>query len=176
MLRLRLTIALLLLSALLLTAVQGRCAEPSNIEQQIAERTKQYQESLRQRASQLSPPLQAKIESQARQTVADGLAKWKSGKINVQLALPGWAETQRLARFAARHLPFSGIPEGVWGFGISGGSAVLTVTSIQQVLKTLTVSIADSAIIRSLCVGSSRKNGAGISYFIRIVCTIVQRQ
>jgi hypothetical protein len=175
MLRGCLTTALLLLSALLLTAIQGRCAEPNNIEQQIAERTKQYQESLRQRASQLSPSLQAKIELQARQTVADGLAQWKSGKINVQLALPGRAETQRLAQFAARHLPFSGVPEGAWGFGINGSSAVLTVTSVQQILKTLTVSIADSAVIRSLCVGSPR-HGIGISYFIRIVCTIVQRQ
>jgi len=92
----RFTIVLLFISALLFTAVQGACAERNDvdtIDQQIAERTKQYQESLRQRASQLSPSLQAKIESQAEQTVAQGLEKLKNGELDLQIALPGWVET-----------------------------------------------------------------------------------
>jgi len=175
----RFTIVLLFVSALLFTTVQGWCAERNDvdtIDQQIAERMKQYQESLRQRASELSPSLQAKIESQAEQTVAKGLEKLKSGELDLQIALPGWVENQRIARFVARHLPFSGAPAGSFVFGIGMSNAALIVPSVQQVLKTLMVSIADSAIVRLLSVSSSQQNGGGSSYFIRVVCTIVQRR
>ena len=178
----RFLIGLLFASALLLTAARGVCAEQkepnnaNNIDQQIAERAKQYQESLRQRASQLSPSVQAKIESQVRQTVTKGLKKWKNGEINVRIALPGWAETCRTARFIARHRPFSGSPAGSLDFGIGLGGVALTVTSVQQVLKTWAVSIADSAIVRYSSICSFRQNGNVLSYFIRVVCTIVQRR
>ena len=178
----RFLLGLLFVSALLFTAVQEVCAEQkepntaNNIDKQIAERTKQYQESLRQRASQLSPSFQAKIESQARQTVAKGLKKWNNGELDLRIALPGWAAAQQAARFVARHLPFSGSPAGSWVFGIGLDSAALTVTSVQQVLKTWTVLIADSAIVRDASLGSFRQNGNVLSYFIRVVGTIVQRR
>jgi len=167
----RFAIGSLFVSALFFIAANGWCAE-QNIDQQIAERTKQYQESLRQRAAQLSPSLQAKIESQAQQTVAKNTEKWKSGKINIRIALPQWAETQRIAQFVARHLPLPGSPAGsfVWRAGIC--DAVLTVPSV---LKFFAISVVDSIAVRSF-VGLTPRNNDGISYFIRIVCTIVQRR
>jgi len=175
----RSTTGLLLVAALLCTAIGGWCAEhnvPGNLDQQIAERTRQYQESLRQRAQQLSPSLQSKIDKQVQQTVAKGLEKWKNREIDVRLALPGWAESCRVARFVARHLPFSGAPSGSFEFGGGLLDAVLTVTTVQYVLKVLTISIADSAIVRTSSVRAPRQNGNALSYFIQVVCTIVQRQ
>jgi len=172
----RFPIGLLFLSALLLTAAEGLCAEnDNNLDQQIAERTKQYQESLRQRAAQLSPSFQAKIELHVQQTVAKGLEKWKKGEIDIHVALPGWAATYRTVQFVARHLPFSGFPAGSFAVGNSLLNAVLTVTSVQHVLKVVTMPVADSASIRSSFIGTFRQNGNVLSYFIRIVCILVQR-
>jgi hypothetical protein len=174
----RFPIGLLFLSALLLTAAEGLCAEhdvPNNLDQQIAERTKQYQESLRQRAAQFSPSFQAKIESHVQQTVAKGLEKWKKGEIDIHVALPGWAATYRTAQFVARHLPFSGFPAGSFAVGNSLLNAVLTVTTVQYVLKVLTIPVVDSASVHSSFVGTFRQNRNVLSYFIRIVCILVQR-
>ena len=171
----RFVIGLLFTAALLFTAGRGECAE-QNIDQQIAERTRQYQESLRQRAAQLSPSLQTKIESQAEQTTAKGLKKLKNGELDIQIALPGWTEARRIAKFVARHAPSSGAPIGTLDLGIGTLHVALTVTSVQYVLKVLTMPIADSAIVRSLFVDSSRQNGGVLSYFIRVVYTIVQRR
>jgi hypothetical protein len=170
---------LLFVSALLFTTAGGWCAEhngPNNLDRQIAERMKQYQESLRQRAEQLSPSLRDKIESQAQQTVAEGLEKWKNGDVNIHLALPNWVETRCTAQFVARHLPFPGSPAGSLAFGISLFDVALIVTTVQYVLKTLTLPVADSAIVHSSSIRSFRQNGDVLSYFVRIVCTIVQRQ
>ena len=174
MLFVRFAIGSLFLSALFFTAASGWCAEKT-LDQQIAERTKQYQESLRQRAAQLSPTLQAKIEAQAQQTIAKNTEKWKNGKINIRIALPQWAEARKIAQFVARHLPFSGSPAGSfeWRTGIC--DAVLTVTSVQSVVKSFAGSMVDSVVAPSF-VGLFRRNNGGISYFIRIVCTIVQRR
>jgi len=81
-----------------------------------------------------------------------------------------------LTRFVAQHLPFSGAPAGSFVFGIGMSSAALTVPSVQQVLKALAIMVVDSAIVRSLSVCSLRQNGNILSYFIRVVCTIVQRR
>ena len=170
----RFAIGSLFVSALFFTAANGWCAEQT-LDQQIAERTKQYQESLRQRAAQLSPALQAKIESQARQTVAKNREKWKNGKINIRIALPQWAEAQRIAQFVARYLPLSGSPAGSFALGIGTSAAALTVPSAQTVLKSFVTSVIDSIAVRSF-VGLTPRNNDGISYFIRIVCTIVQRR
>ena len=171
----RFTTGPLLVSALLFMAASGWCAEHS-LDQQIAERMQQYQETLRQRAEQLSPSFQSKIESQAKQTISKGLKKWKNGEINIQIALPGLGETYRTAQFIARHSPFSGIPGSSSEFGNSPFGVALTVTTIQYVLKTLTLPVADSAIVRSYSIGAFRQNRDVLSYFVRIVCTIVQRQ
>ena len=171
----RLTISLLFVSALLFTAAVGRCDE-KNLDQQIAERTKQYQESLRQRAAELAPLIQAKIESQARRTVAKGLAKWKNGELHVRIALPQWAEAQLVARFVARHLPFSGSPSGLLVFGSGASGAAVTVTTGQHVLKSFSISAVDSAISLSSSVCSSRHNSDVLSYFILVIRTVVQRR
>jgi len=170
----RSVIGLLFLSALFFTAAEGTCTE-QNIDQQIAERTKQYQESLRQRAAHISPSFQSKIESQVKQTVSKGLAKWHSGEIGIQIALPCRAEAQRIARFIARHLPFSGFPAGSFVFGNGTSGVALTVTSIQSVLKPFAISAINSIAVPSF-VGLFQRNNDGISYFVRIACTIVQRR
>jgi len=174
----RFTIGLLFVSTLLLTAAGGWCAErnvPSDFDQQIAERIKQYQESLRQRAAQLSPSLQSKIESQAQQTVAKGLEKWENGEIDIQIALPDWVEVHRAAQFVAQHLPFPGSPAGSLAFGNSLLNAALTVTTVQYILKAWVIPVADLAVVRS-SVCPSRQGGDVLSYFVGIVCTIVQRR
>ena len=170
----RCAIGLLFCTTLLLSAADGRCAEQS-IDQQITERTKQYQESLRQRAAQLSPSLQAKIEAQAEKTVEKNTAKWKNGEISLRIALPRLAEARWIAQFVAQHCPFSGSPNSSfeWKTGIC--DAVLTVTSVQSVVKSFAISVFDSAVVPSF-VGLTSRNNGGISYFVRIVCTIVQRQ
>jgi hypothetical protein len=170
----RVVIGFLFISALWFTAAQGWCAE-QNLDQQIAERTRQYQESLRQRALQLSPSLQAKIESQAQQTVAKGLEKWKKGEISIHIALPGRAESIRLARFVARHFPFPGSPSGAFGFGIGSFNAALTITTVQYFLKAWTIPVADSIIVHS-SIYPFRQDCNSLSYFVRVVCTIVQRR
>jgi hypothetical protein len=181
---------LLFASALLFTAAGGRCAErevsnglsvsndrnaSNDLSRQIAERTKQYQESLRQRAAQLSPALQSKIESQAQKTVAQGLEKWTRGKIDLQMAIPGWMATYRTASFVARHLPFSGSPAGSLAFGSSRLSAALIVTTMPFSPQVGGMPVANSTIVRS-SMGSLRQNGDALSYFVGIVCTIVQRR
>jgi hypothetical protein len=174
MFSIRFAIGLLFLSALCFTTASGRCAEQT-LDQQIAERTKQYQESLRQRAAQLSPTLQVKIEAQAQQTIAKCTEKWKSGKIDIRIALPQWAEAQRIARFVARHTPFSGSPGGSFEFDIGTSAVALTVTSVQSVLKSFAISVIDSVAVRSF-VGLFHRNNDDVSYFIRVVCTIVLRR
>jgi hypothetical protein len=151
-----------------------------SLQRQVAERARQYQETLRQRAQQLSPSLQARIESQVQQTVAKGLATWNSGGFdggewNIQIALPHWAEAWRVARFVARHLPFSGFPAGSFEFGI-GAFPVAVVVPLPQFLKSLSSSAAHCAIIPSLAGNLSRQRCEVISYFVRIASTIVQRQ
>jgi hypothetical protein len=169
----RIITASLFLSVLCFTAARGWCAE-ENIDQQIAERIRQYQESLRQRAAELSPSLQAKIESQAQKTVAQGTAAWKNGDVNLQIALPRLAEVRRAAQFVSRHLPFSGAPSGSLEFGIGIVDAALTVSTVQYVAKSLSI-LSAHCIVRSLVRCSFQQSG-GVSYFVRIVCTIVQRR
>ncbi|MDR0326879.1 MAG: hypothetical protein LBI05_01140 [Planctomycetaceae bacterium] len=157
--------------AVWLTAAAGWSAEQS-IDQQIAERTQQYQESLRQRASQLSPSFQAKVESHAQQTVSRGLEKWKRGEVAIQVALPRWSALQ----FVVRHFPFSGSPAGAFVFGGGTVSAALTVTTFQYVVKSVSTLSASFANLRSFAVSSLLQRNDGISYFVRIVCTIVLRR
>ena len=166
----RLTIGLLFVSALLFTAVQGAAGD---VDQQIAERTRQYQEYLRQRAAEISPSFQAKIEAQTEQTVVKGLEKWKIGEIDLCIALPHLAEFQRIFLFATRHLPGSPSDSPVWRAG--GCTATLFVTSIQLVLKSSANYAANFASSHSAAY-PFRRGGEGVSYFIRIVCTIVQRR
>ena len=154
---------------------EGWCAE-QNFAQQIAERTKQYHESLRQRAAHCSPLLQIKVESQARHAVAKGLKKWDSGELNIRIALPQSAEAQLAARFIARHLPCSDSPFGSLVFGIGTTTAALIVTSVQHVLKSFAIPIVDSTVVPASFVCSSQQGDDGISYFVRIIRTIVQRQ
>ena len=174
MLSIRFAIVSLFVFALFFTSAGGWCAEKT-LDQQIAERTKQYQESLRQRATQLSPLLQTKIESQAQQTVAQNMEKWKNGRISLRIALPRLAESRWIAQFVARHLPLPSFPAGSLEFGLGASAIALTVTSIQIVMKSFAISAADSAVIRSFA-GQFHRNNDDIPYFIRIVCTIVQRR
>jgi len=174
----RLIPGLLFASALLLTAAGGWCAEQNfldNIDQQIAERAKQYRETLRQRAEQLSPSLQAEIESQAQRTIAKGLEQWEKGELDIRIALPERAEIWHIAQLLARYSPFSGVPAGSFEFGAGLFVAALTVTSVQHVLRPLAISAPDAvAVVPSA--GLLRQGGDGVSYFIRIVLTIVQRR
>ena len=171
---LRFVIGSLFIAALFFPAVNGNCAE-QNIDQQIAERTRQYQESLRQRARQLSPSFQDKIESQARQTVAKGLKKWNNGELHLRIALPRLAEKRRVAQFVAWYLPNSHSPAGSLVNRAGGCAAALTVTSVQLVLKSSAISTADCPFTRSV-VFPFRQSENVLSYFIRVVCTIVQRR
>ena len=168
----RFLVGALLVSVPLLTCGQSVA---DNLDQQIAERTQQYQESLRQRTAQLSPSFQAKIELQTRKTVAKGLEKWKNGEISIRIALPRLAESQRIAQFVARHLPFSGSPAGSFVFGSRTLAIALTVTTGQHVAKPLAIPVFDLAPNRS-CVVSEQHSGNILSFFIQIVHTIVQRQ
>ena len=172
----RFVIGWLFVSALLLTAAMGWCADQNdttNLDLQIAERTKQYQESLRQRASQVSPSFQATIESQVRRTVAKGLAKWQNGEIDLCIALPNLAERQRVALFAIRHIP--GVPTGSLTWKSSDYVATVTVTSVRLVLKSPVISTANFAFIRSFFC-SFWQSGECVSYFVRVVWTIVKRR
>ena len=171
MLFLRFAIGPSFVFALFFTAANGWCSEQT-LDQQIAERATQYQESLRQRAAQLSPSFQAKIEAQARKTVNKNRELWKNGEISLRIALPHWAVAQQIARFVARHLPCSGFPAGLFEFGVGICNAVLTIT---PVLQSIAVSVVDSVVVRSF-VELTPRNNEGISYFVRIVCTIVQRR
>ena len=167
---------LLFFSALFFTAADGRCAGQNvvkNLDQQIAERTRQYQESLRQRAAEISPSFQTKIEAQTEQTVADSLEKWNNGEVDIQIALPHLAELQRVLLFVHRNLP--GLPGDSLVWRASGCAAALVVTSVQFVLKSSAIPAANFAPLRSV-VSPFRQGGGSISYFIRIVCTIVQRR
>ena len=166
----RLTIGFLLLFVLPFTAERGVA---DDLDQQIAERTRQYQESLRQRAAEISPSFQVRIESQAKQTVAVGLEQWQKGELDIRIALPHWIESQRAARFVAQHLP--GLPTGSLIWGTSGYAAAFTVTSVQLVLKSPAIHTANAATMRS-AVCPFQQSGEGISYFIRVARTIVQRR
>jgi hypothetical protein len=166
----RFLVASLLFSALSLTCGQSVAGD---LDQQIAERARLYQESLRQRAAQVSPSFQAKIESQTRNAVAKGLEQWKKGEISIQIVLPHWAESQRIAQFVARHLP--GSPPGSPEWNASNGTADLTVSSVKLVMKSLTISAVHFTSIRSV-VYPFRQSSESISYFVRIVSTIVQRR
>ena len=170
MLSVRFTIGLLFVSALLFTAVQGAA---DDLDQQIAERTRQYQESLRQRAAEISPSFQANIEVQAEQTVADGLEKWNNGEIALCIALPHLAEVQRILLFVTRYFPGFPSDSPVWRAG--GCAVALAVTSLQLVLKSSAIYAVNFASSHS-SVYPFRRGGEGISYFIRIACTIVQRR
>ena len=166
----RLVAGLPIVLSLFLTAGQ---VWADSLDQQITERARQYQESLRQRAAEISPSFQAKIEAQTEQTVAVGLEKWNNGEIDICVALPHLAEIQRVVLFVTRHFPGSSGDSPVWRDG--GCAAALVVTSIQLVLKS---SASHPANFTSICsaVSPSRQSGASISYFIRIVSTIVQRR
>ena len=179
MLPARFSLGLLFGSALLFIAAEGNCAEQNcaehSIDRQIAKRTQQYQESLRQRAARMSPEFQSRIESQVKQTVSKGLAKWHSGEISIQIALPRRAEARRIAQFVARHFPFSGSPAGSLVFGSSTLVAAMIVVPVQHVLNSLTLPVADSA---GICdsVNLFQQSSNVLSYFIRIACTIMQRR
>ena len=165
----RLAIGSTLLLALLLTAVNGRCADQLDVEQQIAERAKQYQQSLQQRAAEISPTFQAHIETKAQKTVEIGLEKWNNGEIGIQIALPRLAELQQIAQFLAQHFP-SGLPSGSFEWTASIGGAVLTVSPAPSVLKLATVFRANDVSVRPF------HRETSLSYFILIVCTVVLRQ
>ena len=169
----RLAIGLLFVSAWAFTAASGKCAE-QNIDQKIAERTKQYQESLRQRASQVSPAFQSKIEAQAQKTVAQGLKIWKKGELDMRIALPRWADTQRIVQFVSRHFSGSDTPDGAWGFGTSMLAVAVNVTPVQCVVKSFTIPVAD--FVLGYAGRLFRLDGNNLSYFIRVVAAIVQRQ
>jgi len=166
----RFAIGLLLAFALLFTTERGTA---DSLDQQIAERTRQYQESLRQRAAEISPSFQAKIEAQAEQTVTQGLEKWHNGEIPLCIALPQLAELQRVILFADRQTPDSPGDPLYWRAG--GCAAALVVTSIQLVLKSSAIYTTNSAPIDS-AIAPLQQRSESISYFIRIVCTIVLRQ
>ena len=166
----RFAIGLLFVFALLFTAERGAA---DDFDQQIAERTKQYQESLRQRAAEISPSFQAKIEAQAKQTVAVGLEKWNNGEIDICIALTQLAELQRVILFVAQQTPSS--PSNSLYWRANGCAAALVVTSIQLVLKSSAIYTTNSAPIDS-AIAPHQQNSESISYFIRIVCSIVLRQ
>ena len=166
----RFAIGLLFAFALLLTTEQGTA---DSLDQQIAERTRQYQESLRQRAAEISPSFQAKIEAQAEQTVTQGLEKWHNGEIDICIALPQLAELQRVILFADRQTP--GSPSDSLYWRANGCAAALVVTSIQLVIKASASHPANFASSHSAAY-PFRRGGEGISYFIRVICTIVLRQ
>jgi hypothetical protein len=174
MLSFRWSIGLFVVSVVFVSAANGKCAE-QNIDQQIVERTRQYQESLRQRAAQLSPSFQAKIESQTQQPIAKCMKKWNNGEISVRIALPRLAEARRMAQFVTRHLPGSDAPAGSLGFGTGMSAVVLTITAVQHVVKSFTTPIADVARVRS-GVSVYHQSGNLLSYFIQIACTVVQRR
>ena len=169
----RFAIGLLFISALLLTSGQGIASE---LDQQIAERARQYQESLRQRAAKLSPSFQSKIESQSLQTVACNMEKWNNGKVNIRIALPRWAEYQRFTLFVARHFPFSGGPDGSHVWEAINRIAALTVIPVSSVLKLSAIHAANFVPLRSVVPPSFWRGGVGISHFIRVAETIVLRQ
>ena len=174
----RLAIALLFVSALVFTAAESWCAEKHDIEtidQQIAERTQQYLESLRQRSQQLSPSLQEKIETQTQQTIAQGLKMWKNGELPMRIALPRWTEAKRITQFVARHLPGSHSPAGSLDGRTGNCVAVLTVTTVPHVVKSFTSPVADS-LSRHCVIGLLQHDNNVLSLFIQVVCTIVQRQ
>ena len=169
----RLLVGLLLVSTFLLAC--GQSVAGGDLDQQIADRTRQYQESLRQRANQLSPSFQAKVESQTQQTVAKGLEKWKKKEIDIQIALPHLSEARRIAQFLARHLPFSSSPAGSFAFGSGNLGTTLTITTGQHVLKPISIPIANLMANLSFVVGIRQSENIP-SFFLQIVCTIVQRQ
>jgi len=168
----RLLISLLLTFVLSLTCGQNVAG---SLDQQIAERASQYQESLRLRTAQLSPSLQTKIESQTQKMVTKELEKWKKGEVCIQVALPRRAESRRIAQFLARHLPFSDSPAGSFVFGGGILSTALTVSTGQHVVKPFTIPVFDLMTNRSFITGG-RQSGNILSFFIRIVSTIVQRR
>lgn len=168
----RFVTSLLFFSAFVSTAAGGWCAEPrtaDDIDQQITYRVQQYRESLRQRAEQLSPSLQSTIKSQVQRTVAKGLEKWKNGELHLWIALPARVEALWIAQFLARHTSF---PGETLELGAGMFVATLTITSILHVLLSRAFPVDDVVVVRS--VDSHRQND--ISYFIRIVRTIVQRR
>lgn len=173
----RVIVGLLFVCVVLCTAAEGWCAVHNdlNLDRQMGERAKQYCESLRQRAQQVAPSLQTKIESQTQQTVVIGLEKWKNGRINIQIALPGYVETYRVTRFFSRHVPFPGSPVGSFATGNSLFNAALTITSVLSILKSFAISVFDSTVVHSF-VGLIRQGNEGISSFIQIVRTVVLRR
>ena len=165
----RLSVGSLLVAALSLTCGQSIAG---NLDPQIAERMQQYQKSIQQRAAQLSPTLQAKIESQTKRTISKGLKKWKKGEVALCIALPQAAENQRIPQFVARHTP--GLPSGSLQHGICGSVVALTVTSLPWTLKSSATPAANFEFVRST-VCPLRQSEESVSYFVRIACTIVQR-
>ena len=166
----RSTIGLLFVSILLFTAERGVA---DDLDQQIAERTRQYQESLRQRAAEISPSFQAKVESQVQQTIAEGLERWTNDEIDLRIALPCVAEVRRVAPFVARHLP--GLPDGPLTWRAGNCVAALVVTSVQLVLKSSAIPAANFVPVHS-AVSPFRQSSERVSYFIQVVCTLVQRR
>ncbi|MDR3181611.1 MAG: hypothetical protein LBT89_01610 [Planctomycetaceae bacterium] len=132
MLRLRLTIGLAAVIFVLLTSGQSR----ADFDAQLDQRLQQYRQSMQQRTAALSPELQQKIKTQTEQTIKTGLAKFRSGQLNIRVALPAWKAAQDLSRFLRRHSPFPNTPFGTFGFGIAGTDAVLTVSSFQRYFQT----------------------------------------
>ena len=153
-------------------------ANPISVDRQIADRITQYRESLRQRAAEISPAFQAKVESQAEQIVADRLEKWYQGEVDINIALPHQAEKQRfetrqITQSLERHVPALPGSSLEWGYNI--GEAALTITSSQTVLQSLKNHRINVMNIPAT-VNSFRKNGVDVSPFLRVLHTVVLRQ
>ncbi|MDR0521418.1 MAG: hypothetical protein LBH00_06155 [Planctomycetaceae bacterium] len=149
--------------------------EPSGFDRQMAERAAQYQKTLRQRIAQVAPSLQQKTELQIRQTLKKDTALFKAGKLHLSVALPKWKAYQESVRFVAKHSPFSGLPDSAFCFGFGMNAALLTVSAGQYHVKNHAANIAGDVVknVHSVC--PVHFSGGLLSYFVRIVRSVVLR-
>jgi hypothetical protein len=160
--------------ALFLTAAGNVRAEQSGFDRQIAERAKQYQETLRQRTAQVAPSLKQKVESQTRQTVNNGLGNLKAGRISLRVALPQWHAAREIARFIAKYVPFSGFPSS-FGFGTGTAAPALTVPAGQHHVKNHSANVAGTAVQNAHSARPVSQTGNILAYYVRVVRTVVLR-
>jgi hypothetical protein len=151
---------------LLCAAAQGLCAgqgvEQGNFDQQLAQRSQQYADSIRSRAAHFSPQLRAKIDLQTKRTIAKGFEILRRQYRAEQLA-------QFLSRHSGTHSPF-----GSFGFGSDNVEAVVVPQVSrnvkQQVSSTFSTDGVESVSYRST------QNDDFLTGFALIVRTVVQRK
>ncbi|MDR3233590.1 MAG: hypothetical protein LBT46_08020 [Planctomycetaceae bacterium] len=132
------TIGLSVFSAVLLTAVLPAVSLcRADFDSQLDQRLQQYRQSLQQRAAKLSPELQKTIKMQTERTIKTGLAKFRSGQLNMRVALPNWKTAQEHTCFLARHCPFGGSPFELTARTHCFASAVLTGSTVPKTAESL---------------------------------------